>query len=629
MLDPIQKDIDYKILTKIESPDDIKKLDQTELTTLSSELRHYIIETIKKTGGHLAPSLGVIELTIALHYVYNTPDDKLVWDVGHQAYGHKILTGRREQIKRIRQLGGISGFCKIHESEYDAFGAGHASTSISAAVGLAVARDLKGLKNRVVAIIGDGALTGGLALEGLNNICNVKGQFLVVLNDNEMSISRNVGALSQYLTRIITNPKYLNVKNQVWNSLALLPKGAGTIRKLGRKTLESLKNFIAPGILFEEFGFRYYGPVDGHNMSQMISTLQNIKNLNYPVLLHVITQKGRGLAIAENDPTKYHGVGPIEPSVEKEESIAPPFLEAFGKIACEIGEKNKKAVFITAAMCDGTGLVEYRRKFPENYFDVGIAEGHAVTFAGGLAVGGYRPVVAIYSTFLQRSFDQIIHDIALQKLPVVFVMDRAGLVGEDGPTHHGTFDLSYMSMIPDMIIAAPRNGNELRDLLFTSLAQDKNPFVIRYPKDSCVEFSENLKPEVLDIGSWIKIREGKDIAILSVGTMTNVAEKAIGIVEEESISPTLIHAQFIKPIDETYLKIIAENHSTIITIEENSLAGGFGNIINSIVSKNRWKVNIKSLGLPDKFIEHGPRDVLLKNVGLDPEGVASEIRKVR
>ncbi|MBU4444087.1 1-deoxy-D-xylulose-5-phosphate synthase [bacterium] len=629
MLDPIQKDIDYKILTKIESPDDIKKLDQTELTTLSSELRHYIIETIKKTGGHLAPSLGVIELTIALHYVYNTPDDKLVWDVGHQAYGHKILTGRREQIKRIRQLGGISGFCKIHESEYDAFGAGHASTSISAAVGLAVARDLKGLKNRVVAIIGDGALTGGLALEGLNNICNVKGQFLVVLNDNEMSISRNVGALSQYLTRIITNPKYLNVKNQVWNSLALLPKGAGTIRKLGRKTLESLKNFIAPGILFEEFGFRYYGPVDGHNMSQMISTLQNIKNLNYPVLLHVITQKGRGLAIAENDPTKYHGVGPIEPSVEKEESIAPPFLEAFGKIACEIGEKNKKAVFITAAMCDGTGLVEYRRKFPENYFDVGIAEGHAVTFAGGLAVGGYRPVVAIYSTFLQRSFDQIIHDIALQKLPVVFVMDRAGLVGEDGPTHHGTFDLSYMSMIPDMIIAAPRNGNELRDLLFTSLAQDKNPFVIRYPKDSCVEFSENLKPEVLDIGSWIKIREGKDIAILSVGTMTNVAEKAIGIVEEESISPTLIHAQFIKPIDKTYLKKIVENHSTIITIEENSLAGGFGNIINSIVSKNRWKVNIKSLGLPDKFIEHGPRDVLLKNVGLDPEGVASEIRKVR
>ena len=629
MLDPIQNEIDYKILSKIESPDDIKKLDQTELATLSSELRHYIIETVKKTGGHLAPSLGVVELTIALHYVYNTPDDKLVWDVGHQAYGHKILTGRREQIKRIRQLGGISGFCKIYESEYDAFGAGHASTSISAAVGLAVARDLKGLKDCVVAIIGDGALTGGLALEGLNNVCNVKGQFLVVLNDNEMSISRNVGALSQYLTRIITNPKYLNIKNQVWNSLALLPKGTSTIRKLGRKTLESLKNFIAPGILFEEFGFRYYGPVDAHNISQMISTLQNIKNLNYPVLLHVITQKGRGLAIAENNPTKYHGISPIEPSVKKEEKVVPPFLEAFGKIACEIGEKNKKAVFITAAMCDGTGLVEYRRKFPENYFDVGIAEGHAVTFAGGLAVGGYRPVVAIYSTFLQRSFDQIIHDIALQKLPVVFVMDRAGLVGEDGPTHHGTFDLSYMSMIPNMIIAAPRNGNELRDLLHTALAQNNNPFVIRYPKDACVEFSENLKTEVLNIGSWIKICEGKDIAILSVGTMTNVAEKAIGIVEEESISPTLIHAQFIKPIDESLLKEITDNYNTIITIEENALTGGFGSMINNIVSKNRWKVNIKSLGLPDKFIEHGPRDVLLKNIGLDPEGIAAEIRNVR
>ncbi len=629
MLDPIQNDIDYKILTKIESPDDVKKLDQTELTILSSELRHYIIETVKKTGGHLAPSLGVVELTIALHYVFNTPDDKLVWDVGHQAYTHKILTGRREQIKRIRQLGGISGFCKIHESEYDAFGAGHASTSISAAVGLAVARDLKGLKDRVVAIIGDGALTGGLALEGLNNVCNVKGQLLVVLNDNEMSISRNVGALSQYLTRIITNPRYLNVKNQVWNSLALLPKGAGAIRKLGRKTLESLKNFIAPGILFEEFGFRYYGPVDGHDINLLISTLNNIKNLNYPVLLHVITQKGRGLAIAENDPTKYHGVGPVETKNEKKADSGPAFLDAFGKIACEIGEKNDKAIFITAAMCDGTGLVEYRSKFPENYFDVGIAEGHAVTFAGGLAVGGYRPVVAIYSTFLQRSFDQIIHDIALQKLPVIFVLDRAGLVGADGPTHHGTFDLSYMSMIPNMIIAAPRNGNELRDLLFTALAQDKNPFVIRYPKDSCVEFSENLEPEVLDIGSWIKIREGKDIAILSVGTMTNVAEKAIGIVEEESISPTLIHARFIKPIDETYLKKIAENHSTIITIEENSLTGGFGSMISNIVSRNRWKVNVKSLGLPDKFIEHGPRDILLKNIGLDVEGIAAEIRNVR
>lgn len=627
MLENTEKSFEYKLLNKINSPKDLKKLSIKELNLLSSEIRHYIIETIKTTGGHLAPSLGVIELTIALHYVFDTPDDKLVWDVGHQAYSHKILTGRRKQMKNIRQYGGISGFCKIKESEYDAFGAGHASTSISAAVGLAVARDLKGLQDRVVAIIGDGALTGGLAFEGINNVCNVNGQFLVVLNDNEMSISRNVGNMSQYLTRIVTSPRYLNFKNQVWNSLALLPKGTGIVRKLGRKTLESLKNFLAPGILFEEFGFRYYGPVDGHDINLLISTLNNIKNLNYPVLLHVITQKGRGLAIAENDPTKYHGVGPVKAKTEKEADSGPAFLNAFGKIACEIGEKNNKAIFITAAMCDGTGLVEFRSRFPERYFDVGIAEEHAVTSAGGLAVGGFRPIVAIYSTFLQRAFDQIIHDIALQNLPVIFVLDRAGLVGADGPTHHGAFDLSYLMPIPNMVIAAPRNGNELRDLLHTALVQDKNPFVIRYPKDSCVEFSENLEPEVLNIGSWIKIREGNDIAILSVGTMTNVAEKAIEIIAEESISPTLIHAQFIRPFDESVLKEIAANYNTIITIEENALTGGFGSMINSVIAKNKWDINTVSLGLPDHFIEQGSRDLLLKNINLDPEGIAAEIRK--
>jgi 1-deoxy-D-xylulose-5-phosphate synthase len=627
MLEDKEKSFEYKLLGKIDSPKDLKKLSIKELNLLSSEIRHYIIETVKTTGGHLASSLGVIELTIALHYVFNTPDDKLIWDVGHQAYSHKILTGRREQMKNIRQYGGISGFCKIKESEYDTFGAGHASTSISAAVGLAVARDLKGLQDRVVAIIGDGALTGGLAFEGINNVCNVNGQFLVVLNDNEMSISRNVGNMSQYLTRIVTSPQYLNFKNQVWNSLALLPKGAGIIRKLGRKTLESLKNFLAPGILFEEFGFRYYGPVDGHDINLLISTLNNIKNLNYPVLLHVITQKGRGLAIAENDPTKYHGVGPVKAKTEKEADSGPAFLDAFGKIACEIGEKNDKTIFITAAMCDGTGLVKYRSRFPERYFDVGIAEEHAVTSAGGLVVGGFRPIVAIYSTFLQRALDQIIHDIALQNLPVIFVLDRAGLVGADGPTHHGAFDLSYLMPIPNMIIAAPRNGNELRDLLHTALTQNNNPFVIRYPKDSCVEFSENLEPEVLEIGSWIKIREGNDIAILSVGTMTNVAEKAIEIVAEESISPTLIHAQFIRPFDESLLKEIVANYNTIITIEENALSGGFGSMINSVIAKNKWDINTVSLGLPDHFIEQGHRDLLLKNINLDPGGIAAEIRK--
>lgn len=618
---------DFRILPKIDSPKDLKQLNESELTALALELRQYIIDTVQKTGGHLAPSLGVVELTIALHYVLNTPQDKLVWDVGHQAYGHKILTGRREAIKHIRQYGGISGFCKIYESEYDAFGAGHASTSISAAVGMAVARDLKKSDERVVAVIGDGALTGGMALEGLNNVCNIKGQFLVILNDNKMSISHNVGAMSQYLTRIITNPRYLNVKNQVWNSLALLPKGTSAIRKFGRKTLESLKNFIAPGILFEEFGFRYYGPVNGHDIHQVISTLQNIKDLKYPVLLHVITQKGRGLASAENDPTKYHGIGPQKEASENEAETGIPFLKAFGKIACEISAEKQDTVFITAAMCDGTGLVEYRSKFPERYFDVGIAEQHAVTYAGGLCVNGFRPVVAIYSTFMQRAFDQLVHDIALQNLPVIFVMDRAGLVGEDGPTHHGTFDLGYAGMIPNIIIAAPRTGNELRDLLYTAYEQDKNPFVIRYPKDSCVEFDEKRKPKLLKIGEWEEMRKGKDIAVISVGVMTNAAEEALNILKKEKISPSLIHARFIKPIDEKMLQRIAKTHSVIITVEENNLIGGFGSYINSFIFNNNLDTRVKSLGIPDKFIEHGPRKVLLKNVGLDPEGIAAEIRK--
>jgi len=628
MVEVIENSPDYQLLPLINSPHDLRGLSEVDLITLCSELRRYIIETVTRTGGHLAPSLGVVELTVALHYVFNTPEDKLIWDVGHQAYGHKILTGRREQIKSIRQFGGISGFCKIKESEYDVFGAGHASTSISAAVGLAVARDLKGAKNRIIAVIGDGALTGGLAFEGLNNVYNIRGQLLVILNDNEMSISRNVGAVSQYLTRILTSPQYLNLKNQIWNSLALLPKGTSVLRKFGRKTLESLKNFLAPGILFEEFGFRYFGPIDGHDLPALISTLTNIKNLNYPILLHIRTQKGRGLTSAENDPTKYHGIGPVKHKPEPKEECSLAFLNAFGKIACEIGEKMTKAIFITAAMCDGTGLVEYRRRFPERLFDVGIAEGHAVTFAGGLVVGGYRPVVAIYSTFLQRAFDEVIHDIAIQNLPVIFAMDRAGIVGEDGSTHHGVFDLTYMTTIPNMIVAAPRNGNELRDLLFTALAQNQNPFAIRYPKDTCVEFDQNKEPTILKIGQWLPIIEGRDIAIISVGVMTNLAKKAIKLVREEGITPTLIHAQFIKPFDEDYLKQIAAHHRYIITIEENALRGGFGSTLAAIISNNGWKTPVINLGLPDYFIEHGAREILLKNLGLDAEGIAKSIREI-
>ncbi|MFH1214593.1 MAG: 1-deoxy-D-xylulose-5-phosphate synthase, partial [Candidatus Neomarinimicrobiota bacterium] len=608
----------YPILSKIDFPADLRKLSVNELIDLSSEMREYIIETVTTTGGHLAPSLGVADLTIALHYVFDTPVDKLIWDVGHQAYGHKILTGRKDAIRQIRQYGGISGFCKISESEYDCFGAGHASTSISAAVGIAVARDLNAEKHRVVAIIGDGSFTGGLAYEGLNNAYNVNGQFLVILNDNEMSISRNVGAMSNYFTRIVTSPSYLNMKNQIWNSLALLPRGAGFFRKLGRKLLESFKNFLAPGIIFEEFGFRYYGPIDGHNIPQLINTFNNIKDLKYPVLLHVITQKGKGLASAESDPVKYHGIGPIK---KKDACLtapsAPPFLNAFSEIACEIGDQYEKAVFITAAMAEGTGLVDYSRKFPTRYFDVGIAEGHAVTFAAGLAASGFRPVVAIYSTFLQRAYDHIIHDVALQKLPVVFVLDRGGIVGEDGPTHHGAFDLSYLSTVPNMIISAPRDGNELRNLLKTALDQKAAPFAIRYPKASCVEFDSEISAETYEIGKWEIVKSGNKIAIVSVGVMTNSAVDAVCLLESQNIHPTIVHARFVKPLDTEMLQKIAQNHKLIITIEENSIIGGFGEQVSRYYINQNMHVMINLLAIPDRFIEQGAREILLRNLGLD------------
>lgn len=620
----------YRLLEKIDFPADLRKLSIEDLIELSGELREYIIETITNTGGHMAPSLGVADLTIALHYVFNTPYDKLVWDVGHQAYGHKILTGRREAIKQIRQYGGISGFCKIAESEYDCYGAGHASTSISAAVGFAVARDLKKATHRIVAVIGDGSFTGGLAYEGLNNAYNINGQFLVILNDNEMSISHNVGAMSNYFTRIVTSPSYLNFKNQIWNTLALLPRGASFFRKLGRKLLESFKNFLAPGIIFEEFGFRYYGPVDGHNIPLLINTLNNIKDLKYPVLLHVITQKGKGLASAEIDPVKYHGIGPQKSAQAcLAKPATPPFLKAFGEIACEIGEKYDKSIFITAAMAEGTGLVEFSLRFPARFFDVGIAEGHAVTFAAGLAISGFRPVVAIYSTFLQRAYDHMIHDVALQNLPVVFVLDRGGVVGEDGPTHHGAFDLSYLCTVPNMIVAAPRNGTELRNLLVTALEQDKAPFAIRYPKDSYVEFDNQTPAETYEIGKWKVVKEGQDIAILSVGVMTNNTIDATCLLESQDIRPTIVHARFVKPLDTQMLNEVARTHKIIITIEENSIVGGFGEQVARYFTEQNFTQKVNILALPDRFVEQGSREILLNLLALDAEGIAAKVAQLK
>ncbi len=622
---------EYKYLSGIDTPADIKKLSVDELKVLCEEIRDHIIKVVYKTGGHLAPSLGAVEMTVAMHYVFDTPKDKLVWDVGHQAYSHKVLTGRKNSINTIRQYKGISGFCKISESEYDAFGAGHASTSISAAVGLAAARNLKNEKNHVIAIIGDGSFTGGLAYEGLNNISSIGGQFLVILNDNEMSISPNVGAMSNYFTRIVRSPKYIYYKNRIWNSLRYLPAGVRTFRKLGHFMLKPLKKILSPNILFEEFGLRYYGPVDGHNLSELIMIFKNIRNQKYPVILHVKTVKGKGLKKAEKNPTQYHGISPEKSvnidEIEKDNNHNHPFLEAFGKIACELAEKYPEVIAITAAMKDGTGLIEYAEKFKKRYFDVGIAEGHAVTFAGGLAAEGFRPIVAIYSTFLQRAYDHIIHDITLQNLPVIFALDRAGLVGADGPTHHGNFDISYLNTIPNIIVAAPRNGNEMRDLFYTAIEQKKKAFAIRYPKDSWVEFDSDREGKILEIGSWETIEEGKKIAIISIGTMTNNVIESLPVLQNNGINPSVFHARFIKPFNEDILREIAKNHKYIITIEENSLEGGFGTKIMQFVQNNNLKTHVYSHGIPDKFIEHGSRNVLLRDIGLDAQGIADFVIK--
>ncbi len=626
----MEEEQEYNLLKTIDSPVDLRQLPQSKLPQLSDQLRNYIIDTVKETGGHLAPSLGVVELTVALHYIYNTPEDKLIWDVGHQAYGHKVLTGRRKALKTNRQFKGLSGFCKRSESEYDAFGAGHASTSISAAVGFAAARELSDQDYKIVSVIGDGSFTGGLAYEGLNNVCNFKDKpFLVILNDNDMSISPNVGAMSNYFNKIIHSPKYQYYKNRIWDILGYLPRGTNTFRRLGRKMLRPLKKLLAPTVVFEEFGLRYFGPVDGHNVNELISTFKNIKELPYPVLLHVKTTKGKGLSKAEKDPTSYHGISPVK-SKKEEKTEEPPkkprYCEIFGDIAIEIAESNPKTSFITAAMEEGTGLAKYAKKFPDRLYDVGIAEGHAVTFSGGLAAEGYRPIVCIYSTFLQRAYDHIIHDIALQDFPVIFTLDRAGLVGADGPTHHGVFDLSYLNTIPKMVIAAPSSGNELRNLLFTALDQTDNLFAIRYPKDSYVEFDQNVNAEILDIGSWEMVKEGKEIAILGVGNMVQVALEAMDKLDPKVYDPTIVNARFIKPLDEDMLTEIAKEHDRIITIEDNVLEGGFGSKVTKFIHDNKMDCQVETMGIADKFIEHGTRDQLLELVGLTSDNLLKVIK---
>jgi len=630
-----------KYLPNIKTPEDIKGLNRLELKELCSELRSHTIDTITNIGGHLAPTLGVVELTVALHYIYNTPNDKLVWDVGHQGYAHKLLTGRYEKFPTIRQHGGLSGFLKRSESEYDVIGAGHASTSISAALGLAEARRQLNHNYRVAAIIGDGSMTGGLAYEGINNAGNLGKQFLVILNDNEMSISPNVGAISNYFTRLISNPIYNRVRNEFWDLTGKLPVAKGVTRSFIRKVEESLKSLLVPGILFDELGFRYFGPIDGHDIDMLINTLDNIKDIQNPVLLHVLTKKGKGMVSLDmenreyhDDAVKFHAVKPngLPGKLEKDsknksdEHAAPSFQDVFGKLACEVAKNRKETVVITAAMREGTGLVPYSKEFPDRYYDVGIAEGHGVTFASGLAAQGIRPIAAIYSTFLQRAYDHIIHDCAIQHLPVIFCMDRSGIAGEDGPTHHGALDIAYLRCVQDMIITAPKNGNEFRHLLYTALNINDKPFSIRYPKTSSVKFEEEGQMELLPIGSWETIMQGDDIVIMAVGPMVYTAIQAAEELMKDGISIEIVNCRFIKPMDIAFLENIRNKFSKVLTIEEGIINGGFGDGVAAWLLENGYKGRLKRMGLPDSFVEHGSRNQILASLGLDVDGVVLSIK---
>ncbi len=624
------------LLEKIDSPKDIKKLSLKELYQLAQEIREYIVDVVSKNGGHLAPNLGAVELTLALHYVFDSPKDKLIWDVGHQAYAHKIITGRREAFKNLRKLNGISGFLKRSESEHDIFGAGHASTALSAALGFAVARDLKGENYKVVAIVGDGALTGGMALEALNNIGHLKKDLIIVLNDNEMSIAENVGAISNYLSKIVTSPKYYKAKEELWEFLEKIPSHflSKRLRELAKKIKENLKSFAVPTILFEELGIEYVGPLNGHDLEQLIETFSRIKRVKTgPILIHVLTRKGKGYKPAEENPEFFHGLGPFDKETGKtlKTSDKPSYTSIFRKAIVDLAEKDDKVVAITAAMPLGTGLDLFRERFPNRFFDVGIAEQHAITFAAGLALNGLKPFACIYSTFLQRALDQLIHDIGIQKIPVRIVMDRGGVVGEDGATHNGVFDYAYLRIISNFVVMAPKDEDELVDMLYTMLHYEEGPITVRYPKGSVVGVQMKESPEIIPIGTWEKLwgKDFKDIVIVATGSMVYPALFAAKRLESEGIQTTVINGRFIKPLDSQMLReIIESSPKAIITVEEGNLPGGFGSAVNEqIIHISRGKkFNIHNIGLPDTFIEQGAREEILKLYLLDEEGVYNQIK---
>ncbi|NOY77014.1 MAG: 1-deoxy-D-xylulose-5-phosphate synthase [Calditrichaeota bacterium] len=618
-----------KVLDRVNYPEDIKQLTLPQLSQLAEELRDYLVNVISKTGGHLAPSLGVVELTLALHYVLNTPKDKIVWDVGHQAYIHKIITGRKEKLSTIRQYGGLSGFTKVDESEYDTFGVGHASTSISAALGMAYARDYQGENFKVVAVIGDGALTGGISFEGLNNAGASGKDIIIILNDNKMSISPNVGAISSYLISMKTNPLYNRIKNDVWKLTGKMASVGANIRKTVQQIEKAIKAAITPGLLFEQFGFRYFGPIEGHNLSQLIRTLQDVKELHGPILLHVVTVKGKGYKPAEDDAPKFHGLGAFDKftGLTLSKSSVPSYTTVFGKTLVDIADQDEKIVGITAAMPDGTGMAFMKDVHPDRFIDVGIAEQHAVTFAAGLAITGQKPVVAIYSTFLQRAFDEIIHDVALQNLPVVFALDRGGLVGEDGPTHHGVFDLSYLRMIPNFIIMAPKDEAELQDMLWTAIRYEKGPVALRYPRGAGLGVPLRKKYRELEIGKSETLRKGSDVAVLAVGRMVDYSLKAAHLLDENGISARVENMRFVRPLDTQKLDEIARKFKLVFTVEDNVVTGGFGSGVLEYFSGTGKDVQVFRLGLPDAFVEHGAVSVLFEKLRLNPEGIAEQIRQ--
>lgn len=616
------------LLNTIDSPADLKELSTDELEQLAIEIRERLIDVLCNTGGHLAPNLGIVELTIALHTVFNTPDDKIVWDVSHQSYVHKILTGRREQFPTIRQYGGISGYTNRKESEHDPFGAGHASTAISAAVGIARARDYKEENYHVIAVVGDGAMTGGLAYEGLNNLGASHSDMLIILNDNDMSIAPNVGAMHEHFTTAISNPLYNKVKELMWEVIGKLPAVGKTASAVGHKMEESLKNLLVPGIIFERLGIRYFGPVDGHDIDGLIKRLKYLKNLNGPKLLHIKTVKGKGFEPAEIDSISFHGTGAFDKVTgESRKSGGPPaYTKVFGKALLEECRNDSRVVGITGAMPDGTGLDVLAAELPDQFYDVGIAEGHAVCFAAGMASNGMKPVCAIYSTFLQRAFDQVIHDVALQNLSVFFCMDRGGLVGDDGPTHHGTLDLSYLRCVPNMVIMAPKDENELVNMLRTGLAYEDGPIAMRYPRGAGEGVEMDPEPTELPIGKGEIIIEGKDVALLAVGRMVGIAEKAVRHLRKAGIEATLVNARFVKPMDEELIDRLADETGLIVTLEENSIRGGFGSgVLEHLNNTGRNDVPLLILGLPDAFVTHGTISQLMKEIGLDSESIASKI----